>query len=178
MTEPTTPASTDDDERADAVWAQRCGVLHKAWVQVRYHRRRQRFFDLADKVTKSLTVLLGASLLGQSLKDWLPLMASAISGLGLLALVFGYGDRKQLHKELAEQAATLVGAIEQVPAGELTPGRSAAWGADYARLCAKAPPPLKTLSILCEREQATADGNPDHVALPSWYRRIAADFIS
>ena len=106
------------------------------------------------------------------------MVASAISALGLLALVFGYGDRKQSHKELAEQAAALVGAIEQVPTGELTSARAAAWGADYARLCAKAPPPLKTLSLLCEREQATADGNPGHVDLPCWRKRVTADFIS
>ena len=178
MSEAQQPKLSLKEERAEANWTRRSGVMHKAWVQVRYHRRRQRFFDLVDKVTKSLTVLLGASLLGQSLKDYLPLVASAISALGLLALVFGYGDRKQAHKELAEQAAALVAAIEQVPAGEITEGNTAQWSADYVRLCAKAPPPLKTLSLICEREQSAADGNPENVKLQPWFRRFAADFIS
>lgn len=39
-----------EDAQTDAIWGDRCGVLHKAWVQVRYHRHRQRFFDLADPV--------------------------------------------------------------------------------------------------------------------------------
>lgn len=167
-----------DDERKDAVWAQRCATLYNVWVQVRYHRRRQRFFDLADKLTKSLTVVLGASLMGDALKQYLPVVASAIASLGLLALVFGYGDRKQLHKELAEQAAALVVAIEQVSPYELTAERAAAWGADYARLCAKAPPPLKTLSLICEREQSVADGHPAHVAQPFVVARWFADFKS
>ncbi|MBX9935041.1 MAG: hypothetical protein K2Y10_00420 [Burkholderiaceae bacterium] len=167
-----------EDAQTDAIWGHRCGVLHKAWVQVRYHRHRQRFFDLADKITKSLTVLLGASLMGQWLKDYLPYVASAISALGLLALVFGYSDRKQAHKELAEQAAALIDAIEQVPARELTAGKTSSWGASYARLCAKAPPPLRTLTLMCEREQATADGHPDHIPLQPWRKRVMADICS
>lgn len=178
MDEPLSQDIDSNEARADEAWAQRCGVLNKTWVQMRYHRRRQRFFDLADKLTKSATVLLGASLLGQFLKDWLPLVASTISALGLLALVFGYGDRKQLHKELAEQAAGLICTIEEVPARKITFCQTAIWSANYIRLCAKAPPPLKTLSILCEYEQANADGNPNHVILPPWYRRMAANLIS
>lgn len=176
MRNPESTPTACDDARADNLWTQRCATLHNAWVQVRYHRRRQRFFDLTDKLTTSATVALGASLLGQLPKSWQPLIASAIASLGLLALVFGYGDRKQLHRELAEQAATLVGLIEQVPAGELTPARTATWGADYARLCAKAPPALKTLSLICEGEQAAADGHPNHVAKQHIFRRLIADF--
>jgi hypothetical protein len=166
------------DALADAMWEQRCGLLFKAWVQVRYHRRRQRFFDLADKATKSATVVLGASLMGQYFRDLLPWLATAITSLGLLALVFSYGDRKQQHKELAEQAAALVAAVELVPAGALAPDGVAAWGADYARLCAKSPPPLKTLSLLCEAEQSAADGHPLHVSRPALLRRWTADFKS
>jgi hypothetical protein len=161
----------------DYWWAARCKVWHNAWVQVRYHRRRQRFFDLADKVTKSVTVLLGASLLGETTKAKLPLVASAISGLGLLALVFGYGDRKQTHKELAEQCAALLATIENVPASALSAEKVASWSADYLRIVAKAPPPLKTLTLICEREQATADGNPNHVAQPLFLKRWLAHFV-
>lgn len=167
-----------EDERKEAVWTQRCATLYQAWVQLRYHRRRQRFFDLADKLTKSFTVILGASLMGDALKQQVPVVASAIASLGLLALVFGYGDRKQLHKELAELAAGLVVAIEQITPYELTPEHSAGWCADYARLCARAPPPLKTLSLICEREQSAADGHPAHVTQPFFLKRLVADFKS
>lgn len=156
------------DALADVVWAQRCALLYKAWVQVRYHRSRQRFYDLVDKGTKSLTLVLGASLFGKDLAP-LPWVATGISALGLMALVFGYGDRKQLHKELAEQAANLVADIEAVAAGQLTDKLTASWAAQYARFCSKAPPVLKTLTLMCEREQSILDGFPDHVAkLPLW----------
>ena len=168
----------ESEQQLDARWAERCSLLFKAWTQVRYQRRRQRLFDLLDKGTKALTVVLGASLLGQYFSASFRWVGVAITSLGLLALVFGYGDRKQQHKELAEQAANLVASIESVPAGRLTAEHTAAWAADFAKLCAKAPPPLKTLTLICEREQATADGNPEHVAEQPWGKRLAADFLS
>ncbi|MCL2310781.1 MAG: hypothetical protein FWC42_11060 [Proteobacteria bacterium] len=160
----------------DPVWERRCAVLFHVWVQLRYHRKRQRFFDLAGKITTSATVVLGATLIGKALQDWAPLIASAISGFGFLALVFGYGDRKQLHKELAEQAAALIGQIKAVPPGELKPANVAQWESSHALLCANAPPPLKTLTLICEREQSTADGYPEHVKQPWLVRRLAANF--
>ena len=165
-TRPELRANTEDpieSVRLDSMWSQRCATLSRAWVQVRYHRRRQRFFDLLDKATKSATIVLGASLMGKYFAQWLPWLASLITSLGLLALVFGYSDRKQQHKELAEFAAKLVADIERVPHSALSFEQAAVWAADYAQLVAKAPPPLKSLSMICEREQAIADGHPNHV---------------
>jgi hypothetical protein len=167
---------TAEDQQLDAIWTQRCAVLNKAWVQVRYQRRRQRFFDLVDKLTKSVTVVLGASLMGRFFVEWLPWLATAITSLGLLALVFGYSDRKQQHKDLAEQAAKLVADIELVPMTALGYDKTATWAAEYARLVAKSPPPLKTLTLVCEREQAASEGHPDHVALPVWPLRVIGHF--
>lgn len=173
MTASTTSSATEpySDALMDEMWEQRHRLLYKAWVQVRYHRRRQRFFDMVDKGTKATTLLLGASLFGEQLKNLKP-VATGISALGLMALVFGYGDRKQAHKELAEQAAGLVASIEDVPVGKLSPDTIAQWAGQYARFCAKAPPPLKTLTVLCEYEQSCLDGHPNHVVRPWLWRRL------
>lgn len=160
------------------IWKERCDTLFSAWVQVRYHKRRQRFFDLSDKITKALTLLLSASLVGQVLKESAPLLAATISFLGLLALIFGYGDRKQQHKEFAEQSAKLIAAIEKIAPDQLTSSIVAGFKADYAEICAKAPPPLKTLTIICEHEQAVVNGHPDHIKRPSLFVRFFADFVS
>lgn len=166
---PATPAPTISDELLDHLWQQRCALRFHAWVQVRYQRRRERFFDLVDRGTRAITLVLGASLFGPLLA-WLPWVATAISALALLALVFSYGDRKQRHRELAAQAAQLVADVERVPASALTPAQVAGWTSRYAQFCADAPPPLKTLTLLCEREQAAADGHPEHVARPPLWR--------
>lgn len=177
---PTDAASAPvvSDEIPDHVWNSRCDLSHRAYVTFRYHRRRQRFFDLLDKGTKSLTVALGASLIGDTLKRFAPLVASAISLLGLLALVFGYSDKKQAHKELAEMAMQIVASIEKTPASKLNVDVLSEWSAEMARLNAKEPPTLKTLVTICEHEQSTAVGHGDHIKLPRWHRRVLADFVS
>lgn len=160
------------------LWDQRCSVLHRTVVTLMYHRKRQRFFDLADKATKAATVLLGATLLGAELKTTVPLIASAIAGLGLLALVFGYGDRKQCHKELAEAAAQLAARVEGTPVADIDDGVARSWDAELMRLNHREPPALATLVQICEWEQARAAGHPDHVPRPGWARRLVADFVS
>nr|WP_295782188.1 hypothetical protein [Rhodoferax sp.] len=177
MNSETQTVTAGSDDQWHWIWEKRCAALHLAYVTYRYHRRRQRFFDLLDKGTKSATVLLGASLLGQSIKDHLPLVASAISGLGLFALVFGYSDRKQAHKELAEMAIKLAGDIERTVVGEITETAVGRWALEQSAINAKEPPPLKTLVIICEHEQALSVGQKDHVPQPNWMRRFVADFF-
>lgn len=114
--------------------------------------------------------------MGRFFVEWLPWLATAITSLGFLALVFGYSDRKQLHKDLAEQAAKLVADIETVPMAGLSFEKTASWAAEYARLVAKSPPPLKTLTMVCEHEQAVLEGHPGHVELPNLLRRVVGHF--
>jgi hypothetical protein len=174
MTAATISQKPAEEQLLDAIWRQRCAVLNRAWVQVRYQRRRQRFFDLADKLHKCLLVMLMASVFGRFYEAFQPWLSFTLISLAVFDLAFGCTYREQLHKALAEQAAKLVADIEQVPVDALAYANTAAWAAEYARLVAVSPPPLKTLSLLCEREQAISEGHPDHVALPSWWRRVVA----
>lgn len=171
-------AISGDTSEYESLWRRRHGVRYRAYVTYRYHRRRQRFFDLADKATKAMTVLLGASLMGDFVKHQLPYIASAISGLGLLALVFGYGERKQTHKELAESAMKLIAKIEEATINQLSDEKAGQWEAEFARLNSREPPALKTLVIICEREESTALGHPDLIKRPNFFKRLLADFIS
>lgn len=163
---------------SDYLWVRRHQALHLSQVSYRYHRKRQRFFDLLAKGTQALTVLLGASLLGESVKAHLPLVASAISGLGLLALVFGYSDRKQDHKEFAKAFATVQASIEGAGERDFTEAMIDAWDAELSMLNSREPPTLYALTTLCEYELCLATGNPDHIKRPPWHRRVLADWIS
>lgn len=164
------------DELLDFLWQQRSNHLYRAWVQVRYHQKRRRFFDIANKGTTALTVLLGASLFGKHVEPSLPVVATLISALGFLALIFGYDERKYHHKELAEQAAQLVADIEKHP--NFTADLNAEFASKYAAYCAKLPPPLEVLTILCEREQSIQDGFPENVKKPNFLRCWLAHFVS
>jgi hypothetical protein len=151
-----------NDELFNYHWKSRHELLFTAQVSYIYHRRRQRFFDLLDKGTKAATVLAGASLLGTAIKDYLPWAALLISGLGLLSLVFGYGDRKQAHKELAESFATLVGSVRRAGEARFTEEQLNTWRAELQQLDAKEPPALRALVTLCQNEVSQAMGNSAH----------------
>lgn len=160
------------------LWQRRHQVLFPARVSYVYHRRRQRFFALADQCTKAATVLLGGSMLSDFARAHSPLVGGLISGLGLLALVADYGDRKQCHRELAEAFAQLVGAIEKVGETGFTLAQVNDWHGQLQALNAKEPPALHTLTTICQNEVAIASGNRDSAVPVPWYKRQLASFVS
>jgi hypothetical protein len=150
-------------------------VKYLAKLGFLYHRKRERFFDLADKITKSLTVLLGASLLAAFIKEYVPIVGAVVSSIGLLALVFGYTDKKQKHKELADAHADLQSKIET--AGEECNAKMLSeWRSELQKLNAKEPPSLGTLVVVCQNEIAIAEGNPSSVVRVSAYKQFFANW--
>lgn len=159
----------------DVIENRRHAATYLAKLGHLYHRKRERFFDLCDKTTKSLTVLLGASLLASYVKDAAPVIGTAVSAIGLLALVFGYTDRKQRHKELAEAYAELLAKMEA--AGEnCTMADLNQWHSELQKLNAKEPPTLGTLVVLCQNEIAIAEGKPDSVVPVNFYKQLFANW--
>ena len=165
------------DEQFQEVWRRRCVMLNWAGLTYRYHRKRQRFFDVMDKLTQAAAVGGGVAVAGKTLPDNLPLVGGLIAFTGLLALVYGYGDKRQCHKELAEQAIQLAGAIESLPVRQLTEDQGCAWERVRTTIDLREPPNLKTLVSKCEWEQAVADGHPNHVARPGWLSQLHMHFF-
>ena len=161
--------SADDysDRRHEVVYCSKLGFL--------YHRKRERFFDLCDKATKSLTVLLGASLLASYVRDAAPVVGATVSAIGLLALVFGYTDRKQRHKELAEAFAGLLAKVE-IAGVACTLADVNQWLGELHQLNAKEPPTLGTLVVLCQNEIAIAEGKRESVVPVSAYKQLFANW--
>lgn len=110
-------------------------------------------------------------------KEWLPLLAALISGLSLLALVFGYGDRKQAHKELSEVFMALRSRMQAVGQRQFTAGQIDAWCADMEAINAKEPPSLWLLVSICEFEEHVARGHPP-LLKPSRQQRFLAHWLS
>ena len=164
-------------EAYETGWQQRCELVNWARITFRYHRKRQRFFDVCDKLVQATALTGGVLVAGKALADHLPLLGSVIAFSGLMALLFGFSERRQSYKELAEQAMALQGEIVAVPAAELTPARLAQWDARRCAIDLKEPPNLKTLVAMCEWEQAVADGRPEHCARPTWWQQAYMHFV-
>ena len=167
----TTPAFArrPTDEKFDELWTRRCEQLNWAHITYRYHRKRQRFFDIADKLTQVVAVGGGVAVAGKTLTDHMPLVGGLIAFAGLLTLVFGYGDKRQCHKELAELSIQMAGAIESLPAVDMTEASVCDWERMRTNISLREPASLKTLVDKCEWEQAVAEGHLNHKARPKWY---------
>lgn len=140
-----------------------------------YHRKRERFFDLCDKATKSATVVLGASLLASYVKDSVPLVGAAVSALGLLSLVYGYTDKKQRHKELADSFSMLLAKVETAGL-DPTMEQLNQWHGEMHTISSKEPPSLGTLVVICQNEIAVAEGDLDAVKAIKPYKVFFAEW--
>lgn len=150
------------EPRTKWAWHKREALIQGLYITYRYHRYRQYHFDVIDKLIKAVTVVLGGTILGQSVRDWTPVVGGLISALGLIALVLGFGDKKQTHKELAEGAMGLIAELEEKGTPEeFTEKDLNVWTAKIARANAKEPPTLKTLAMLCDWEQRQAAIPPE-----------------
>ena len=165
------------DEQYQQVWNRRCELLNWAGITYRYHRKRQRFFDVMDKLTQAAAVGGGVAVAGKTLPDNLPLVGGFIAFTGLLALVYGCGDKRQCHKELAEQAIQLAGVIQTLPVQQLTEDQLAAWEKVRTSIDLREPPNLKTLVSKCEWEQAVAEGQKNHTSRPKWWNEAHMHFF-
>lgn len=151
-------------------------VYLQADLDARYNRKRQRFWDLLDKGTKAITILCGGAVFGQFLGKHYYWWGAAVAGLGLMSLVYGFSDRKQAHKELAEASIQLMGRIEEKPHA-WTEELVAQWRKESSLIQAKEPPCLTSLVWVCEYEQAMAIGRTDVPAVP-WFRRLTAQWLN
>ena len=166
------------DEEFKHLWDLRHTLLFTARVSVVYHRKRERFFDLLDKWSKAATVLAGSALWAQAIKDHLPPLSIFITSLGLLSLVFGYGDRKQTHREMAIAFTGLIADVEKAGTTDFTPEQVSEWSANLYKLSAKEPPQLYALVTLCENEVKTAFDRSISVVGVPWYQRKLANWFS
>lgn len=152
------PIAPLSDEKYEEVWGRRCEQLNWSNITYRYHRKRQRFFDVVDKLTQVAAVGGGVAVAGKTLPDHMPAVGWFIAFTGLLTLVFGYGEKRQCHKELAEMAIQMAGDIESIPACQLTEEIVCAWEKTRTTISLREPASLKTLVAKCEWEQAVAEG--------------------
>lgn len=160
---------------SDSDWDRRHRAIYHCKLGFIYHRRRERFFDLCDKLTKTFTVLLGASLLAAFVKEYTPIVGIIVSSAGLLALVYGYTDRKQKHKELADSYALLRSKIES--AGNRFEEKTIdEWNCELQLLNSKEPPTLGTLVVLCQNEIAISEGKRESVVSVSRYKQLFANW--
>ena len=161
----------------ERLWDRRYQAIYTTRLSYLYHKKRERFFDLCDKMTKCATVLLGAFLLKeQLLGEFLQYVGAAVSALGLMSLVFSYGDKKQKHKELAEEFGTILSKIELKGEHDFNEQDVNFWQSEIQKLNVKEPPALGTLVVLCQNELAIVEKQPEKLVKIQFHKQLLANW--
>ena len=144
---------------------------------IRYHARRERFYDSWNDLTNGIAIFLGAATvatvagrlpLAQTLAVWFP---AAIAIVSTLNVVWGTTRRARLHNELyrrfVELERTMLSASE--PTGE----GCRALRAERLAIEADEPPTMLVVRVLCHNEVVRASGAGQYYEVPLWQRVLA-----
>lgn len=173
MTEHTpTPAETTDGH-----WSLLFGVRRS----VRYHVRREQFFDRAHHFGMFVAALSGSATIATLLAEHSALVTAAAAAAtaiaGALEMVFGLARKARRHNSLAREFIALE--RDLVRAGEeLPPPRLRELEAARLDIEAREPPVLRVLDTMCHDELVTALGIEDgHRSNLGWWQRWPAHFV-
>ncbi|MBI1397089.1 MAG: hypothetical protein GC151_14020 [Betaproteobacteria bacterium] len=165
-------AETDDD------WNVRHSIVYRAQLSNLYHRRRERFFSVLDRITKAIAVIGGSATMVQvtgACGSFASVTAGAVvSVTSLIGLVIGFSDLARKHSDLASQFKEVEARTVALGSGkrdELTRLQ-----AELLEIERTEPPTLRTLIRIIQNEMAFAADQPDRATHINWFRRMFAHF--
>ena len=169
----TTPTEA---ETAAEHWSLLFGVRRS----VRYHVRRERYFDRAHHFGAFVAALSGSAtitalLAGHPVLVTVAAAATALCGAG--EMVFGLARKARLHSNLAREFIALEKAL--IVAGEdLAESRLREFEAVRLDIEAREPPVLRVLDAMCHDELVTALGiESGQRSNLDWWQRCCANVV-
>ncbi|WP_069706139.1 hypothetical protein [Burkholderia seminalis] len=167
-----------DEGPSDGAWGRRHAVLYGAEMSALYHQKRERFFELWDKLTKAFSLLGGsAALFKASDAGTVAVIAVIITAGSALSLVFGFSERARRHAELSREFKSLIADVHDVGQFSFTEKDIDRWSAAKCRIDVKEPPALGVLVQICQNEISIAQGQPDKVVQIGFFKRCLANFV-
>ena len=161
------------------LWGIRYDALYRCRLSVLYNRKRERFFDLCDGLTKSAALIFGsaafafasagAPLFGQ-------IASSVVAVTAAFSLVIGYAAKARHHASLAEQFKRIEPDVLLGGERDFTEDQINKWNADIATVESGEPLSLPVVVLICENELHIADKRGKVVELPLW-KRFIGQFI-
>ena len=165
-----------DEEQSD---------IQRAWYKehfavqrsIKYHTRRQAFYDSWNNITNAVSILLGAGTVAALARE-LPLadMLSVVFPIVItifstLNLVWGTTRRARLHNELYRRFIELQRKMVSSSAVEAQACRI--FRGERLAIEADEPPTMFVLSALCHNEVARANGAGEYFQVSLWRRCLA-----
>lgn len=144
---------------------------------VRYHARRQAFYDFWSTLTNAVTIIGGAGTVWAVLdntflgKDWRVYLPAVITVVATLNLVWGTIRSARLHSDLARRFSELE---REMLKARPTAESLADFQAKRLVIEAEEPPVKFALDVLCHNELARAMGREDEYREVTWLQRAFA----
>lgn len=162
----------------DRLWTRRHSTIYRIELSSCYHRKRERFFDVADKLTKAFAIIGGSvAFANVANKCTLVIAGITVAVTSTLALVFGFADKAKRHSELARNFHELEAEIVRRGERSFTEEDLNMWDERVRLLEASEPAALNALVVVCQNEIAVAQGQKEKIIpLPS-YVRVLAHFL-
>lgn len=150
---------TVGESRADWLWRQQDDLVHRVSVSASYHGRRERFFNITERIFQAFTALTAtvawADIAGREggTVRWFALAAAVAS---IIPLVFNLSGNAQRHGQLKTGFKTVLASL-YAAGTELTEDQLVAFKAKVTELESGEPATLPAVVILCQNEIATRE---------------------
>jgi hypothetical protein len=160
-------------EYKDWLWNRRQYVVYRAELSTTYHRKRERFFALLDRCSKTLSLIAGTAAFSSFL---VTPESKSVAGLvvalsTLPGLAFGWSDKARQHADLAQKFLTIEAEIVNAGMTDYEEKQLDAWQAKVMHVELSEPPTLGGLVALCHNRLALAKGDEELVVHLSWLQR-------
>jgi hypothetical protein len=157
---------------------ERWNLLWSVQRSVRYHARRQGFYDHWRKVTAFISVLAASAGATDLLNSWSRPFAIACMFLVATAaafdLVVGTSEMARKHDQLRRRFLVLEAAIKpELVTSELELDQ---WCKERLAIELDEPPTFVVLDLLCENELSVSKGDGPRFRIP-WLRRVTAKWL-
>ena len=159
----------------DYLWQKRHEIVCKIELSGLYHQKRERFFELCDKLGKTISLIGGSATFWKISEPGAVLwIAAGITVSSAFSLVFSFSERSRRHAELSRNYRQILADIMTKGERDYTEDDLKAWSGKVYTLEATEPPSLAALTILCQNELAIANGDSKSVRkLNFWQRSFA-----
>lgn len=156
-------------------WEIRCRSLYACRVSRVYHKKRERFFDYCDGVTKVVALIGGAGSIARATSaspGWLVGIGVAVTVTSSLSLVIGYAKKSRTHADLAKSFIELE--LKILTAGVADHESVIAFQVATTGLEMNEPRSLGALVRICQNEVLAAEGKKDQMKKVSPFQRVFA----
>ena len=160
------------------LWNSRHKALYHAELSSLYHQKRERFFELLDKLSKAAALCGGSAALWKiGVPEAIEYIALFITITSSLSLVFAFSDRSKRHAEFSSGFRNIAAEIMSKGARDFEESDINCWNEKIYKLESKEPPALAALVLQCQNELALAQEQPGKVVHQRFWVRWLAHFF-